>query len=267
MPEGDTVFLTAKRLRTALEGKALTRSDFRVPRFATLDLRGEPVESVGSYGKHLFIRTPKVSIHTHLKMEGVWRVFQPGQRWTKPGHTARLVLANADAETVGFSLGMVEVLRREDEHTAVDHLGPDLLGPNWNAAEAVRRLREHADQPIGLALLDQRNLAGIGNIYRSEICFLRKIHPATPVGEIEDLPGLVEESRRVLHKAAHEPPWRALAYGRQHRPCPRCGTNLVVHLLADPDGDTASTRAERGIYFCPRCQPPAKRDANPDESA
>ncbi|NNH70269.1 Fpg/Nei family DNA glycosylase [Nocardia uniformis] len=254
MPEGDTVFLAAKRLRAALDGKVLTRSDFRVPRFATLDLRGEPVESVGSYGKHLFIRTPKVSIHTHLKMEGVWRVYTPGQRWTKPGFTARLVLATEDSEAVGFSLGLVEVLRLADEHTAIDHLGPDLLGPNWDAEEALRRLRAHAGQPIGLALLDQRNLAGIGNIYRSEICFLRKVHPATAVGEIEDLPGLVDEAHRVLVKAAHEPPWRALAYGRQRLPCRRCGTNLVVHLLGAPEGESA-TRADRGIYFCPRCQP------------
>ncbi|MFI6869989.1 DNA-formamidopyrimidine glycosylase family protein [Nocardia sp. NPDC050406] len=254
MPEGDTVFLAAKRLRAALDGKVLTRSDFRVPRYATLDLRGEPVESVGSYGKHLFVRTPTVSIHTHLKMEGVWRTYKPGQRWTKPGFTARLILANADAEAVGFSLGLVEVLRRADEHTATDHLGPDLLGPNWDAAEALRRLREHPEQPIGLALLDQRNLAGIGNIYRSEICFLRKVHPATPVGDIADLPALVDEAHRVLVKAGHEPPWRALVYGRHRLPCPRCGTNLLVRSLADPEGDTAGTRAERAVYFCPRCQ-------------
>ncbi|MCP9620782.1 Fpg/Nei family DNA glycosylase, partial [Nocardia otitidiscaviarum] len=181
MPEGDTVFLAAERLRAALVGKTLTRTDFRVPRYATLDLRGEPVDSVGSYGKHLFVRTPRLSIHTHLKMEGTWRVYTPGQRWTKPGFTARLILATADTEAVGFSLGQVEVLPRTDEHTATDHLGPDLLGPNWDPDEALRRMRTHPDQPIGLALLDQRNLAGIGNIYRSEICFLRRVHPATPV--------------------------------------------------------------------------------------
>lgn len=252
MPEGDTVFLAAARLRTALDGKTLTRSDFRVPKYATLDLRGEPVESVGSYGKHLFVRTPELSIHTHLKMEGEWRVYQPGQRWTRPGFTARLILATEDAEAVGFSLGLVEVLRRADEHTAIDHLGPDLLGPDWNAAEAVRRLAAQPERPIGLALLDQRNLAGIGNIYRSEVCFLRRVNPATPVGEIDDLPGLVDEAHRVLMRAAHEPPWRALAYGRQRRPCRRCGTNMVVHLLGD---DADGTRAERGIYFCPHCQP------------
>ncbi|WP_280371874.1 DNA-formamidopyrimidine glycosylase family protein [Nocardia wallacei] len=251
MPEGDTVYLAAARLRQALAGKMLTRSDFRVPRYATLDLRGQRVEEVGSYGKHLFVRTPTVSIHTHLKMEGVWRVYRPGQRWTKPGFTARLVLATDDAEAVGFSLGLVEALPRADEHTAVDHLGPDLLGPNWDAGEAVRRLARHPDQPIGLALLDQRNLAGIGNIYRSEVCFLRRVHPATPVAAVDDLPGLVAEAHRVLTEAAHHPPWRTLAYGRQRQPCRRCGTGMVVHLL----GDDTATRSERGIYFCPRCQP------------
>ncbi|WP_067818543.1 DNA-formamidopyrimidine glycosylase family protein [Nocardia inohanensis] len=266
MPEGDTVYLAAARLRRALAGKTLSRSDFRVPRYATLDLRGQVVESVGSYGKHLFVRTPELSIHTHLKMEGVWRVYSPGQRWTKPGFTARLILATDDAEAVGFSLGLVEVLRRADEHTAIDHLGPDLLGPDWDAAEAVRRLAAQPERPVGLALLDQRNLAGIGNIYRSEVCFLRRVHPATPVGEIADLPGLVEQAHRLLGEAVRKPPRRTLVYGRQRRPCPRCGTNLVVHLLAD-DGD--GTRADRGIYFCPRCQvrPTVNGVAEPSEPA
>ncbi|MEU6563206.1 DNA-formamidopyrimidine glycosylase family protein [Nocardia nova] len=251
MPEGDTVYLAAARLRTALAGKTLTRSDFRVPRYATLDLRDRMVDSIGSYGKHLFVRTETLSIHTHLKMEGSWRIYRPGARWTEPGFTARLVLATTDAEAVGFALGLVEVLPRADEHTATDHLGPDLLGPEWNAAEAVRRLAAHPDQPIGLALLDQTNLAGIGNIYRSEICYLRRIHPATPVADV-DLPALVDEAHRVLTKAAHQPPWRPLAYGRQRRPCRRCGAAMVVHLLGDP----ATPNRERGIYFCPRCQPP-----------
>lgn len=252
MPEGDTVFRAAARLRDALDGNVLTRSDFRVPRYATLDLSGQTVESVGSYGKHLFVRTAEVSVHTHLKMEGEWRTYPTGQRWDRPGFTARLVLTTADREAVGFALGTVEVLRRADEHTAVDHLGPDLLGPNWDPAEAVRRLRLTPDQPIGLALLDQTNLAGIGNIYRSEICFLRRIHPATPVSAVPDLPALADEAHRILTKAAHEPPWRTLAYGRQRRPCLRCATPMVVHLLGDP---THATRADRGIYFCPRCQP------------
>ncbi|MFC9892239.1 DNA-formamidopyrimidine glycosylase family protein [Nocardia sp. NPDC127579] len=255
MPEGDAVFLTAHRLRLALAGKTLVRSDFRVPGYATVDLAGELIEEVGSYGKHLFIRTPRASIHTHLKMEGVWRTYCTGERWTRPRVQARVVLGTDDTEAVGFALGTVEVLPRVEEHTVIDHLGPDLLGPNWDAAEAVRRLATHPEQPIGVALLDQRNLAGIGNIYRSEVCFLRKVHPATPVAAVPDLLALVNEAHRVLGKAAHEPPWRQLVYGKQRRPCPRCGTTLLVRLLGDSDPADRITQRERGIYFCPRCQP------------
>ncbi|WP_406270810.1 Fpg/Nei family DNA glycosylase [Nocardia sp. NBC_00881] len=266
MPEGDTVYLTAGRLRAALAGKELTRSDFRVPRFATVDLRGQVVESVGSYGKHLFIRTPTSSIHSHLKMEGSWRVFHCGQRWTGPRVAARVVLGTDELEAVGFSLGTVEVVRVSEERRIVDHLGPDLLGSNWDAAEAVRRLERYPNQAIGVALLDQRNLAGIGNIFRSEVCFLRRIHPATRVGDVPDLFALANEAHRVLTEAADKPPRRPLAFGRTHRPCQRCGTPLVADLLGDtaPDSDRVVQR-ERGIYFCPRCQPfPAtwiRRDA------
>ncbi|MGW4368751.1 DNA-formamidopyrimidine glycosylase family protein [Nocardia takedensis] len=256
MPEGDKVFLTAARLRRALVGKTLVRSDFRVPRFATVDLVGEPVEEVVSYGKHLFIRTPRASIHTHLKMEGVWRTYCVGERWTRPRVTARVVLTTDDTEAVGFSLGFVRVLSRAEEHAAIEHLGPDLLGPNWDPAEAERRLASHPKQPIGLALLDQRNLAGIGNIYRSEICYLRRVHPALPVEAVPDLSALVNESHRVLTKAALEPPWRALVYGRTRWPCPRCGTRVVGRPLGEttPASDRIA-RQERGIFFCPQCQP------------
>lgn len=251
MPEGDTVFRAAARLRPALVGKTLTTSDFRVPRYATVDLRGRRVDEITTYGKHLFFHVGDVSVHTHLKMEGEWHTYAPGARWTRPAFTARLILATDDAQVVGFSLGTVEVVRLANEHTVTDHLGPDLLGANWDPDEVVRRLSAAPDTPIALALLDQRNLAGIGNIYRSEVCFLRRVNPKTPVGEIDDLPGLVDEARRILTKAAHEPPWRSLAYGRQRQPCRRCGTGIVVHLLADNE----PTRAERGVYFCPRCQP------------
>ncbi|WP_227998716.1 DNA-formamidopyrimidine glycosylase family protein [Nocardia australiensis] len=256
MPEGDTVFLTASRLRLALEGKTLTRSDFRVPRYATVDLVGQRIEGVSSYGKHLFIRTPQVSVHTHLKMEGEWRTYCAGERWTRPRVAARVVLATDDTEAVGFSLGTVAVLRRADEHIATEHLGPDLLGANWDISEVIRRLLAHSAQPIGLALLDQRNLAGIGNIYRSEICFLRRVHPATSVAEVPDLLALVHESHRVLTKAATEPPWRPLAYGRTRRPCQRCGTPIVAGLLGETAYVDRITQRERGIYYCPRCQPP-----------
>ncbi|CAM3048112.1 DNA-(apurinic or apyrimidinic site) lyase [Skermania piniformis] len=163
MPEGDAVYLTARRLRRALVGQALTRCDIRVPRYATVDLAGQTVDEQGSYGKHLFTRIGDWSIHTHLKMEGVWQVYRPGDRWRRPAHQARIVLGTADTDAVGFSLGTVEVLPRAAEPDAVAHLGPDLLGPDWDPTEAMRRLRRDPARPIGLALLDQTNLAGIGN--------------------------------------------------------------------------------------------------------
>ncbi|MCU1553275.1 MAG: glycosylase, partial [Arthrobacter sp.] len=192
MPEGDSVFRAAAQLHAALAGQQLISSDFRVPRFATLRLGGWTVTEVVPRGKHLLMRLQgpapsgsdnaavstvpadrnRLTIHSHLKMEGTWQVYPPGGRWRKPGFTARCVLRTATADAVGFSLGILEVVRTADEDSIVGHLGPDLLGPDWDSAEAERRIRAAPDVPIGVALLDQRNLAGIGNIYRCEACFL-----------------------------------------------------------------------------------------------
>ena len=117
MPEGDTVWRTARRLHDALAGRALTRSDFRVPQWATLDLSGVTVDEAVSRGKHLFVRAGDVSLHTHLKMEGAWHVYPPGGRWRRPAHTARVVLENADHQAVGFSLGHRRGARPEQPRT------------------------------------------------------------------------------------------------------------------------------------------------------
>ena len=148
MPEGDTVFHIAHRLRAALEGKTLTRSDFRVPKEATVDLSGTVVTGVRSVGKHLFIDVVRadpagsdhrpLSIHSHLKMEGAWHVHATGARWRRPAHTARVVLRSREVEAVGFDLGVLEVLT--DPSAAVAHLGPDLLGPEWDPDVAVANL-------------------------------------------------------------------------------------------------------------------------------
>lgn len=177
MPEGDNVYRTARLLRDALEGEMLTGSDFRVPAFATLDLAGERVDSVVSRGKHLLIRVGSVTIHSHLKMEGSWEVYAVGARWRHPGFQARVVLGTADAVAVGFQLGLLEVVSRSDEDSVVGYLGPDLLAPDWDPDEAVRRLAEHPDQPIAVSLHDQRNLAGLGNVYVNEVCFVRGMLP------------------------------------------------------------------------------------------
>ena len=274
MPEGDSVFRAAAQLHAALAGKELLASDFRVPRFATLKLGGWTVQEVVPRGKHLLMRVtgpaPKdrLTIHSHLKMEGTWQVYPPGGRWRKPGFTARCVLRTASADAVGFSLGLLEVIPTAEEAAVVGHLGPDLLGPDWDMAEAERRLLAAPEVPIGVALLDQRNLAGIGNIYRCEACFLSGIHPATPVSEVPDLPAMITDAKVLL--TANLGPGRRVTvlnsrgvpvgrtagrpgywvYRREHQPCLKCRTPIRRGVLAKATGTE-----ERDIYYCPTCQP------------
>ncbi|MFF2370382.1 DNA-formamidopyrimidine glycosylase family protein [Agromyces sp. NPDC058110] len=258
MPEGDTVFRAAGRLRAALAGSELVRTDFRVPRYAAADLSGEVVEEVVSRGKHLLIRTGEWSIHSHLKMEGEWRVLRPGERWPKPAHLARVVLETPTATAIGFELGLVEVLARGDDEAALAYLGPDLLGPDWNADEAVRRLRAHADVPIAVALLDQRNLAGLGNVYVNELCFLRGIRPDREVATVPDVPVVVALGRRLIvanrDRAARVTTGvdrrgqRLWVYGRAGEPCRRCGTRIERGELG------RSELEQRIAFWCPNCQ-------------
>lgn len=257
MPEGDVVWSTAQRLREALAGQALTRSDFRVPRYATVDLRGQSVTEAVSRGKHLLIRTGNgLTVHTHLKMEGAWRVFPAGRRLTET-HKIRLVLGNARWQAIGYQLGITEVLPTAREAQVVGHLGPDLLGPDWDPAEAVSRLGRDPGTPIGQALLDQRNLAGAGTVYAAEMMFLRGVDPWRPVGEVADLRALVELGHRLLDANKTRPghvttgdtrPGREnWVYGRAGRPCLRCGT-IIKRGEQGPPGQ------ERLRFWCPNCQ-------------
>ncbi|OCB49397.1 DNA glycosylase, partial [Mycobacterium malmoense] len=165
MPEGDTVWHTAALLRQHLMGRTLTRCDVRVPRYATVDLTGEAVEEVLSRGKHLFIRVGPASIHSHLKMDGSWRV---GERPVRVDHRARIVLEAGGVRAVGVDLGVLEILERDRDAEAVAHLGPDLLGEDWDPGLAAAKLAAHPDRPLAETLLDQRVLAGIGNVYANE---------------------------------------------------------------------------------------------------
>ncbi len=183
MPEGDTVWQTAKRLDTALAGKVLTRSDLRVPKYATADLTGRTVLDVTPRGKHLLTRIEGgLTLHSHLRMDGTWRVYANGRRWSGGGlaHQIRVILGTADLTAVGYRLPVLELLRTPDEDRVVGHLGPDLLGPDWNPELALANLLADPARPLGEALLDQRNLAGIGNIYKSELCFLLGATPGSP---------------------------------------------------------------------------------------
>lgn len=267
MPEGDTVWRQAKHLNLALAGRTLTGCDLRVPAYATVDFTGSVVEKVSSRGKHLlmFVTAPggPAVIHSHLSMEGIWQIYPLTRpRWHRPAFTARAVLRNDAVTAVGFSLGLLEVLPAAELENAVGHLGPDLLGPDWDAAEALRRLTADPDRPVGLALLDQRNLAGIGNIYRNEICFRARVHPATPMRLIPDPGVLVQLARTMLEvnkdraRSTTGGPARGDAaswvYSLAGKPCKRCGTLIRHAKLGDP---AAPTQAPRDIYFCPHCQP------------
>jgi endonuclease-8 len=257
MPEGDTVWLSAHNLATALDGEMLTRCDIRVPAFATVDLSGETVHSVVSRGKHLLMRIGEYTIHSHLKMEGSWHLYRDGTPWRRPAWQARAILSVAGWTAVGFSLGLVEVVRTDEEDSVVGYLGPDLLGPGWDPAEALRRVTADPDRAVGLALLDQRNLAGLGNVYRNELCFLRGILPTRPVGQVEHPEKLVDLAHRLIdaNKLRANRTTTGVLRGetafvsqREGRPCLRCGTRILRGQL----GDTELTL--RDTYWCPVCQ-------------
>lgn len=258
MPEGDTVYRAAHRLHAALAGKELTRSDFRVPAFATLDLVGRTVDEVVPRGKHLLHRIGDLTVHSHLKMEGRWDVYAPGERWRRPSHQARVVLDAADVSTVGFTLGILEVVPREQEPEVVGYLGPDLLGADWDADLALANLTRDPDRPIGLALLDQRVLAGLGNVYRAELCFLRGVLPTRPVGQVADPARVIALASRLIAAnrdrnarvttGVDRPGRRLWVYGRAGKPCLRCGTPVRRGELGE------SELTLRDTYWCPRCQ-------------
>lgn len=256
MPEGDTVFRTARRLHDALAGDEVVRFDIRVPGSATADLSGEPVREVVARGKHLLMRIGAATLHSHLKMEGEWHLYRPAERWRKPAFAARAIVATRRAEAVGFDLAMVEVLPTGEEDRVVGHLGPDLLGPDWDAAEAARRLAAD-DRPVHVAVQDQRNLAGLGNEYANELLFVRGLLPTTPAREV-DTAGLVETAARMI-RANRDRPQRTFTgdtrrgrqnwvYRRAGKPCLRCGTGIRGGDLG------AQPTAQRIVFWCPNCQ-------------
>ena len=258
MPEGDTVYSAAVRLHDALAGREVVRSDLRVPAYATVDLSGQTVHSVSSRGKHLLMRIGDDVLHSHLKMEGMWRVYAPGERRRLPEFRARAVIETADAVAVGYDLGVVEVFPAAEEAERMAYLGPDLLGPDWDPAEAERRLAADADAPVVVALAEQRNLAGLGNVYVNELCFLRGIRPDRPVRDVELAP-LVALASRVIRANRDRfertttgdtrPGRRLWVYGRAGEPCRRCGTTIE-------HGRFGRTPLElRETYWCPNCQP------------
>ena len=258
MPEGDTVYRSARSLDDALHGATLTRCDIRVPAFATVDLTGQVVHEVISRGKHLVAHVGETSIHSHLKMEGTWHLYRHGTKWQRPAFQARIVLETADWVAVGFELGTLELFPIAEEEQHLGYLGPDLLGPNWDAAEAMRRLAAAGERPVAVALGDQRNLAGLGNVFVNELCFLRGVLPTRPIEEVTDLDGLVALAFRLITANRDRSErtttgnlrrgMRTFVYGRERQPCRRCGTRIRSGQLG------RSELEQRVTYWCPRCQ-------------
>lgn len=251
MPEGDAVLRTAQRLDRCLTGDVLTVSDFRWPSLATVDLRGRCVETTRPRGKHLLTRVEGgVTVHSHLRMDGSWRVTRAGRR-PPGGHGIRVILGNAGSSAVGVQLGMLDVVPTNREHTLVGHLGPDLLDPEWDddhASRAVANLASQPERTVGEALLDQRNLAGLGTIWTAEPLFACGTAPDRRIGELTDLAGLVGTARRLLRTAAlSDIRPQPKVYRRDGLPCRICGTTVTSTFVGTPP-------EARRVYFCPSCQ-------------
>ena len=285
MPEGDTIFRTAASLRRVLQDAEITDVATTVPQVRAIGPRrlvGQRVAEVESRGKHLlcWFAPSDLALHTHMMMSGSWHLYRPGQRWRKPRRLARVVLSVEGWDAVCFSAPVVELLSRAqvDEHHRLGGLGPDALGDTVDVAEARRRLDAREDASIGDALLDQRVLAGVGNVFRCEVLFLHGIAPTTRVGDLDPATrdAVLATAVRLLRdnagggrarRVTTEPtgtgprsgqPGRGPAgarpagagpahhvYGRAGRPCTRCG-----HLVrSGRQGEQA-----RVVYWCPHCQ-------------
>jgi endonuclease VIII len=268
MPEGDVVWRTAQRLDAALSGRELLLSDLRWPPLATVDLTGRTVLQTLARGKHLLTRLAAtvadepVTLHSHLRMEGSWRVDRTGAAAARAGRwpDVRAVLGNDTWTATGRRLGMLDLVATRDEDSLVGHLGPDVLGPDWDIERALANLDGRGAETIGAALLDQRVLAGIGTFYLAESLFLSGRSPWTLVGDLS------EAQRRRIVQRAHDllylnrdqvpqtttgdarPGREAFVHGRSGRPCRRCGTTVRVAPIG-------TAPADRVAFYCPRCQP------------
>jgi endonuclease-8 len=253
VPEGDTVYLAAQRLNSALSGETILGSDFRVPKYATVDLTGRVIRSVRPRGKHLFFDMGDVSLHTHFKMQGSWHLYRSGQGWKRPSHQARIILKTAHWDAVGFDLPLVELVT--EPGATIGRLGPDLLDESCDLSEATRRMLADPDRPLGEALVDQTVLAGLGNVYKSEVPFVAGVDPHTPVGHVQNIESILTLARKMIRanrSTGNQITTGDTRKGREHwvykrggLPCLRCGTRISM----------ARDARQRVTYWCPSCQP------------
>ena len=276
MPEGDTVFRTCARLHEALAGRVLVAADLRWPGLSTANLVGQTVTEVVPRGKHILQRLDSGwTLHSHLKMEGQWRISRTApnpsalsaragggqrrrERLDRDGRgpaDIRALLVTTEWTATGLRLGMLDLVRTSKEDTLVGHLGPDILSPGFDHAQAIANL----NGPVGAALLDQRNVAGIGTMWASESLFLQGLNPWADTATLEPdaLDGVIAKARRLMtanlpHAVQTSTGIRrdgenTYVHARSGRPCRRCGTTIRVAQIGPP------TR-ERAMFYCPTCQ-------------
>jgi len=273
MPEGDTIFRAAKTLHTYMAGHLVTRFESVFPALNRVaddrPIVGRTIQTVSARGKHLLMTfSGDLVLRTHMRMNGSWHIYPAGARWHRPARDMRVLVCTADACGVGFNIPVAELLtaRQLDRHQVLQSLGPDLLGEPFDRDEALRRMRDQSGVPIAEVLLDQRVMAGIGNVFKSEVLFLAGVHPFAPVDSLADtdllrildaareqLAANVMDSSRMLTLSIGRRTTRSLnpaenlwVYSRGGRPCRRCG----ARILSKKTG-----LAARPTYWCPTCQP------------
>jgi endonuclease-8 len=267
VPEGDTIFQTAAALRPLLVGQRITGARASRPGPAIERIVGARVTGVEPLGKHMLVHFDNgLVLHTHLRMNGSWHRYAPGERWRRPAWQARVVLEVPGHVVICFGAPVVELMdeRAVALHPALRQLGPDLLGEAFDAGEALKRIRARPDADIANALLDQTALAGIGNVYKSELLFMAGVYPFTRVAHLDDetIGRLLASAQQVLRENVRDDsPHRITTrderdaagalwvYGRARRPCFRCRTPIAVRRQG--------ASLPRLTYWCPNCQPPA----------
>lgn len=258
MPEGDVVLRTARRLDAALRGQALVAADLRWPTVAgVVDLAGRTVLGTAAVGKHLLTRFDDGrTLHTHLRMEGSWRVERtgPAARRRYP-HSVRVALVGPAWTCLGHRLGMVDVVRTRDERALVGHLGPDVLAEAWDRERAVANVGAQGARPIGEVLLDQRVVAGLGTIYMAESLWHHRLSPFTPAHAVTDPGAVLDTARRLMLRsvaaalptATGDVRRPSFVHARDGRPCARCGGAIRRQEVGRPS-------MTRPAYWCPACQ-------------
>lgn len=262
MPEGDTIHRTAVRLRAALENQQIVRARSSVAsNFERIE--GSTIVAIKPHGKHLLIQLGDGwSIHSHMGMTGSWHLYRPGEQWRKPEHRAHAIVDTGGFLAICFTPKLLELLSPTalKRHPYLHQLGPDVLGTEFSVEEVVQRLRSEPSRPLGVAIMDQRLVSGVGNIYKSELLFIERLCPFAPVGDVPvaRLTKLVERAQALmrinLDNAARRTRFRLdgrrfWVYGRSGQPCFECATPIAVRRQSD---------LGRTTYYCPNCQAPEK---------